>query len=73
MGGPPPLGRADVATKENLRNLEERLNLRIENSQRYILEQVHQEIASLAKTMAVSIVVAIATVGGLAFGAAHLV
>ena len=46
-----PEAWADVATKDDLRNLEERLNLRIENSQRYLLEQVHQEIASLAKTI----------------------
>ncbi len=69
----PAVGWADVATKEDLRNLEERLTLRMENTERRILQEVHQQIASLSKTMAISIVVAIATVAGLAFGAAQLV
>ena len=58
----PPVGWADVATQQDLREFEAR-----------ILGQMHKEIASLAKTMAVSIVVAMAPVSGLAFGAAHLV
>lgn len=54
-------GWAEVATKQDLREFEAR-----------ILAQMHKEIASLSKTMAVSIVVGVATVAGLAFGAAHL-
>jgi hypothetical protein len=58
----PPVGWADVATKDDLRSLEAR-----------ILVQIHKEVASLSKTMVVSIVGSIATVAALAFGAAHLV
>jgi hypothetical protein len=58
----PLVGWADVATKDDLRSLEAR-----------ILVQIHKEVASLSKTMVVSIVGSIATVAALAFGAAHLV
>ena len=58
----PPVGWADVATKQDLRELEAR-----------ILGEMRKEIASLSKTVLIATIGAIATVGTLAFVAAGLI
>lgn len=69
----PPVGWADVATKDDLRNLEERLTVRMDALEERLLKQIEREGKSLYRTMVVSIIGAVVTVGTLAFAAAGLV
>lgn len=76
----PPVGWADVATKDDLRNLEQRMGLRISALQsrmdameERLLKQIEREGKSLYRTMVITTIGAVATVGTLAFAAAGLV
>ena len=74
----PPVGWA--ATKDDLRNLEERMGLRINALQsrmdameERLLKQIEREGKSLYRAMVITTIGAVATVGTLAFAAAGLV
>ncbi|HEX9765288.1 MAG TPA: hypothetical protein VGA36_00895 [Nitriliruptorales bacterium] len=64
-----PVGWADVATKRDLAQLEDRIRREISE----LRAEMHREIAHSTRTMVFSMTGAMFTVGALAFAAASLV
>ncbi len=80
----PPVGWADVATKQDLRQVDERIRLRFEaQEQRFaaalhgleagLLRQMNESTRTLYRTVVLANAASVLTVAGLAFAAARLV
>jgi hypothetical protein len=68
----PPVGWADVATKHDLRELEERLDLRMESLENRMDAKLGRLEAQLLRTILLSNSASVLTVAGIAFAAAKL-
>jgi len=69
----PPVGWADVATKHDLRELEERMGLRMDALEHRIDSKLGGLESRLLRTMILANSAAVLTVAGLAFAAARLI
>ncbi len=73
----PPVGWADVATKHDLAQLEERMGLRLDaglhSLEARLLAQMSEQTRTLYRTLMVANAASILAVAGLAFAAARLV
>jgi len=68
----PPVGWADVATKEDLRQLEERLNLRLDSKLNELRADFLRTMNSRFRNLVVLCSTLVFAVAGLAFAAARI-
>ena len=68
----PPVGWADVATKHDLDQLEERIGLRLEANEQRLLATFRAEIVAQTRVMIFSMTTVLLGVAGVALTAANL-
>jgi len=68
----PPVGWADVATRHDLTELEQRFDLKLESTKHELIATFRQEFMRQTRTMIYAVIGAVASVGGLVVVAARL-